>query len=151
MFDGVVAAAPAYRVPLAAIDAVGHTQALMSIAPKGEDGLPDLGSALSDDELSSAGGVLDARDAADGVKDGMVQNMSACKFDPAVLACTAGKTSSCLNGEKVDVIKRIFAGTRNSKGEVIYSEWPDDPASHMPAGERGGWARRRRARRTRAT
>ena len=128
MFDGVVAAAPAYRVPLAAVDAVGHTQALMSIAPKGADGAPDLGSALGDDELKLlANGVLEACDAADGVKDGMVQNMAACKFDPAALACKAGQNSACLSPAKVDVIQRLFAGTKNSKGETIYSAWPFDP------------------------
>jgi pimeloyl-ACP methyl ester carboxylesterase len=128
MFDGVVAASPAYRVPLAAIDAIGHTQALMSIAPKGADGMPDLGSALSDDELKLiATGILETCDAADGVKDGMVQNMAACKFDPAVLACKEGQSSSCLPAAKVDVVKRIFSGTKNSKGDVIYSAWPYDP------------------------
>ena len=106
MFDGVIAAAPAYRVPLAAIDGIGHTQAFMSIAPKGDDGKPDLGSALSKDELKLiAYGILDACDAADGVKDGMVQNMAACKFDPAALTCKAGQNSACLPAAKVDVVK----------------------------------------------
>ena len=135
MFDGVIAAAPAYRVPLAAIDGIGHTQAFMSIAPKGDDGKPDLGSALSKDELKLiADGILDACDAADGVKDGMVQNMAACKFDPAALTCKAGQNSACLPAAKVDVVKRVFAGTRNSKGELIYSAWPYDPGIAA-----GGW------------
>ena len=135
MFDGVVAAAPAYRVPLAAIDAIGHTQAFMSIAPKGEDGKPDLGSALGDDELKLlASGILDACQGADGLKDGMVRDMGACHFDPAALACKPGQNSACLPPEKVDVIKRVFAGTKNSKGETIYSAWPYDPGIASP-----GW------------
>jgi pimeloyl-ACP methyl ester carboxylesterase len=139
MFDGVIAAAPAYRVPLAAIDGIGHTQAFMSVAPKGADGKPDLGSALSQDELKLiADGIVEACDAADGVKDGMVQNVAACRFDPAVLACkdgqTDGQTGACLAPAKVDVLKRVFAGTRNSKGEVIYSDWPYDPGIAA-----GGW------------
>ena len=128
MFDGVIAAAPAYRVPLAAIDGIGHTQAFMSIAPEGDDGKPDLGSALSKDELKLiADGILNACDAADGVKDGMVQNVSACKFDPAVLVCKEGQNGECLPIAKIDVLKRVFAGTKNSRGEVIYSAWPYDP------------------------
>ena len=135
MFDGVIAAAPAYRVPLAAIDGVGHTQAFMSIAPKGEDGKPDLGSALSQDELKLiADGILVACDATDGVRDGMVQNVAACKFDPAVLTCKDGQNSACLPIAKVDVLKRVFAGTTNSRGEVIYSDWPYDPGIAA-----GGW------------
>ena len=121
MFDGVIAAAPAYRVPLAAIDGIGHTQAFISIAPTGDDGKPDLGNALSRDELKLiASGILDECDAADGIKDGMVQNTAACKFDPAVLSCREGQNSACLPAAKVDVLKRVFAGTKNSKGEVIY-------------------------------
>ena len=135
MFDGVIAAAPAYRVPLAAIDGVGHTQAFMSIAPRGEDGKPDLGSALSQDELKLiADGILVACDATDGVRDGMVQNVAACKFDPAVLTCKDGQNSACLPIAKVDVLKRVFAGTTNSRGEVIYSDWPYDPGIAA-----GGW------------
>jgi hypothetical protein len=128
MFDGVIAAAPAYRVPLAAIDGIGHTQAFMSVAPKGDDGKPDLGSALSQDELKLiANGIIDACDAGDGIKDGMVQNVAACKFDPAVLICKEGQNSVCLAPTKVEVLKRVFAGTKNSKDEVIYSAWPYDP------------------------
>ena len=109
LFDGVIAAAPAYRVPLAAIDGIGHTQAFMSIAPKGDDGKPDLGSALSKDELKLiADGILNACDAADGVKDGMVQNVSACKFDPAVLVCKEGQNGGCLPIAKIEVLKRVL-------------------------------------------
>ena len=135
MFDGVIAAAPAYRVPLAAIDAVGHTRAFMSVAPKGDDGAPDLGSAFSDIELKLvADAALEACDAADGVKDGMIQNVKACRFDPAVLACKAGQNSACLAQEKVAAIDRIFKGTRTSKGDVIYATWPYDPGIAAP-----GW------------
>jgi len=135
MFDGVVAVAPAYRVPLAAIDAIGQTQAFMSIAPKGEDGKPDLGGALSDEDLKLvAEGVLAACEGTDGLKDRMVRDPGACKFDPAALACKAGQNSACLSADKVDVLKRVFAGARNSKGELIYSAWPYDPGIAS-----GGW------------
>jgi len=135
MFDGVIAAAPAYRVPLAAIDAIGRTQALMSIAPKGDDGKPDLGSALSKSDLKLlADGSLQSCDAADGVKDGMVQNIAACKFDPAVLACKDGQGEACLPQDKVEILKRIFGGIKNGKGELVYSAWPYDPGVAAP-----GW------------
>ena len=135
LFDGVIAAAPAYRVPLAAIDGIGHVQAFMSIAPKGNDGKPDLGSALTKDELKIiADGILDACDAADGVKDGMVQAVTACRFDPAVLTCKPGQDRACLPDEKVKALAKVQAGTKNSKGEVIYSDWPYDPGIAAP-----GW------------
>jgi pimeloyl-ACP methyl ester carboxylesterase len=136
LFDGVVAGAPAYRVPLAAIDGIGHTKELLSIAPKGGDGKPDLGSALTKDELRIvADAILDTCDGLDGVKDGMVQNMAACTFDPARLMCKPAQNSACLSQAKTNALARIFAGTRNSKGEVIYSKWPWDPGIASP-----GWA-----------
>jgi pimeloyl-ACP methyl ester carboxylesterase len=128
LFDGVIAAAPAFRVPLAAIDAMGHNQAFLSVAPKGDDGKPDMGSAFTNDELKLvADAVLEQCDAADGVKDGMVQAVTACKFDPAVLTCKAGQNSACLAEPKVKALDRIFKGTKNSKGEAIYAPWPYDP------------------------
>ena len=111
LFDGVIAASPAHRVLLAAIDGVGHTRALMSIAPKGADGKADLGRALTADELKiTAAGILAACDAQDGLADGMVQNVAACKFDPAVLACKPGQNSACLPEAKVAVLDRMHKG-----------------------------------------
>ena len=128
MFDGVVSVAPAYRVPLAAIDAIGQTQTLMKIAPPGADGKPDLGSALLPDDLKLVSqGVLAACEGADGLKDGMVRDPAACKFDPATLACKGGQNSACLAAPKLDALKSIFAGTKNAKGELVYSDWPWDP------------------------
>jgi pimeloyl-ACP methyl ester carboxylesterase len=128
LFDGVIAAAPAFRVPLAAIDAMGHNQAFISIAPEGPDGRPDMGSAFTDAELKIvAEGVLEACDTIDGAKDGMVQAVAACKFDPTRLACAPGRNSPCLPEAKVKVLERVFQGTRDSKGELIYATWPYDP------------------------
>jgi feruloyl esterase len=135
LFDGVVAAAPAHRVPLAAIEAMGHNQTFLSIAPKGDDGKPDMGSAFSNDELKLvADAVLDACDAADGAKDGMVQAVTQCRFDPALLACKTGQNSACLPDVKVKALAKIFDGTRNSKGERLYAPWPWDPGIAAP-----GW------------
>lgn len=135
LFDGVIAGAPAYRVPLAAIDAIGQEQALMTIAPGGTDGRPDIGSALSDDDLKTAAdAVLAACDAADGAMDGLVQDVAACRFDPAVLACKEGQSASCLSPPKVKVLAQMFDGSRNSKGERIYARWPFDPGLAAP-----GW------------
>jgi pimeloyl-ACP methyl ester carboxylesterase len=135
LFDGVIAAAPAHRVPLAAIDAMGHNQAFLSIAPKDANGKPDMGSAFSDADLKIVSdAVLESCDAADGVKDGMVQNVKGCAFDPAVLTCTPGRNSPCLPEAKVKVLDRIFKGTRNSKGDLIYARWPYDPGLASP-----GW------------
>ena len=82
MFDGVVAGAPAYRVPLAAVDSVGQDQVLYSIAPQAADGSPDFANALTNDDLRVvADGVLEACDAADGVIPGPRTSMATSKTD----------------------------------------------------------------------
>jgi feruloyl esterase len=132
LFDGIIAQAPAYRVPQAAVDAIAQIQAIASVAPMGADGRPVLGSAFSPAELSLiAHGILDACDALDGAKDGMVQSIS-CKFDPAILQCSAGKNEGCLDAKKVAVIDKMFKGARDASGQVIYSEWAYDPGIDSP-------------------
>ena len=135
MFDGIVAGAPAYRVPRAAIDAIAQVQAFAAIAPKLPDGQPDLGSALSGADLKLvADGVLEACDGLDGVKDGMINNVKACKFDAAALACKAGQNSACLAPEKAAALKKVFDGAKLSDGKEVYSPWPYDPGINSP-----GW------------
>jgi feruloyl esterase len=49
--------------------------------------------------------VLDACDAQDGVRDGIVSNPEACKFDPAVLLCKASKDDAdCLTPKQVESV-----------------------------------------------
>ncbi|MGY3451417.1 tannase/feruloyl esterase family alpha/beta hydrolase [Bradyrhizobium sp. USDA 4353] len=135
LFDGVIAGAPAYRVPLAGIDVIAQEQMLLAIAPPGPDGKADVGSALTDEDLKLvADGVAAACDGADGAKDGMVQDVMACRFDPSVLACKEGESAQCLSAPKLKAIKLMFDGSRNAMGGLIYSRWPHDPGLAAP-----GW------------
>jgi Tannase and feruloyl esterase len=65
-------------------------------------------------------GILNACDAKDGLKDGMMFNTRACKFDPDVLECKAGKNDSCLTSQQTAATKKAFAGPRNSLGDLVY-------------------------------
>ena len=61
--------------------------------------------------------VLTACDAADGVKDGVLEDPKQCRFDPAVLACTAGDSPNCLTAAQVESARKnyaalVHAGTR---------------------------------------
>ena len=128
-FDGVIAMAPAMRVSSGAtIAAAWDTQTLNAVAPAGADGKPVLSQAFSnaDMELVSKG-VLDACDAQDGVKDGMVSNPAACKFDPAVLQCKGAKDAGCLSAPQVTALTKVFSGVKNSSGKPLYFSWPFDP------------------------
>jgi len=54
--------------------------------------------------------VLQQCDAADGVKDGLLENPSTCAFDPGVLACKAGGDgANCLTAPQVTAARAIYA------------------------------------------
>ena len=57
-----------------------------------------------------AAAVNAACDAQDGVKDGVINDPRACRFDPVSLACKAGDATDCLLPEQVKTVRRIYAG-----------------------------------------
>jgi feruloyl esterase len=136
MFDGITAGAPAMRVSSGAtVGAMWNTLKLAAVAPKNDAGQPVLSRALSDRDLALvAKGINDACDAADGVVDGMVQNIRACRFDPAVLQCRAAKADDCLSGTQVAALRDISAGPRDTSGRALYPGQPWDPGIAAP-----GW------------
>jgi len=70
--------------------------------------------------------VLNACDAQDGVKDGIVSNPDACKFDPAVLICKGSKDDlndaggGCLTATQVESVRRAYAPVKTKSGEIVY-------------------------------
>jgi feruloyl esterase len=77
--------------------------------------------------------ALAACDAADGLKDGLINDPRVCRFDPATLTCRDGKDdASCLTPAEVEALRKIYAEPRNSRGEVIY------PAG-TPVGSEAAW------------
>ena len=140
-FDGIVAMAPAMRVAKeASIAAAWDSQALLAVAPGGADGKPVLSQALSDGDLQLLRkGILDACDAQDGLVDGLVSHPAACKFNPEVLKCTAGKTASCLSAGQVGALNRVFEGARNAAGQPLYFPWPWDAGVGHPANDWRMW------------
>jgi feruloyl esterase len=62
-----------------------------------------------------------ACDAADGVRDGVINDPRECRFDPAVLLCKAGDQADCLTGEQVEVVRKLYAGPVDVRtGRNIY-------------------------------
>jgi feruloyl esterase len=64
--------------------------------------------------------TLAACDAADGVKDGLIQNPGACSFKTANLVCKNGQTANCLTEEQADSLDAYFQGSRDDEGNVVY-------------------------------
>lgn len=75
--------------------------------------------------------VLDACDAQDGIKDGILNDPRQCHFDPSTLLCRGSESASCLTAPQVAQLKKLYSGLHNSKGELLYP-------GYLPGGEEGG-------------
>jgi feruloyl esterase len=81
--------------------------------------------------------ALDACDALDGLKDGIIGDVGRCKFDPGVTLCQTGDTPACLTVPQVEAARKIYAGPKNPRtGEEIYS--PLYPGSELGWGQLAG-------------
>jgi feruloyl esterase len=59
--------------------------------------------------------ALDACDASDGVKDGVIRDTLSCHFDPAITQCKGTDTAACLSPEQVEAARKIYAGPVNPR------------------------------------
>jgi Tannase and feruloyl esterase len=120
-FDGIVAGAPAMRTGHSNLATRTVTVALNRIAPKGTDGRPVAGGGLTDgDRQAIIGKILEVCDARDGLKDGMIFDVTGCNFTPADLQCSGAKSDGCLSAEQVSALKTGFAGPKDSRGTQVY-------------------------------
>src|SRR5215467_6166579 len=105
-FDGIIAGAPALNATGRAAFAVWiaqnmHKEEASFIPPAKYPAIHEA--------------VLQACDALDGVKDKVIENPRQCKFDPKVLQCTAGDSSSCLTSAQVLSAQTMYKPVVNSQ------------------------------------
>jgi feruloyl esterase len=78
--------------------------------------------------------VVDACDALDGAKDGLIENPTRCRFDPAVLACRGADGPNCLTAAQVEAAKVVMSPVKNRHtGELIFPGF--EPGTEL------GWTR----------
>jgi feruloyl esterase len=76
--------------------------------------------------------ALDQCDALDGVKDGVIEDPTRCRFDPKILECKGADGPSCLTASQVEVARKIYAGPTSRTGQNIFPGL--EPGSEI------GWA-----------
>jgi feruloyl esterase len=77
--------------------------------------------------------ALDACDATDGVKDGVIDDPTRCHFDPKAIQCMGADTATCLTAGQVDAARKIYGPLKNpTTGAVIFPGL--EPGSEL------GWA-----------
>ncbi|MES2942512.1 MAG: tannase/feruloyl esterase family alpha/beta hydrolase [Pseudomonadota bacterium] len=130
-YDGVLAGAPGYNLPKAAVANLAGARLYQSVATSTVTGHVSLATAFTDAERQLVSDrVLAKCDALDGATDGMVQDVTACQaaFKPAtdIASCTGARDGSCLSAAQKTVLARIFSGPTTSDGRLIYSTFPFD-------------------------
>jgi len=133
-FDGIVAGAPGFSLPRAAVAEVWDTQAFASLVPadKRTSDPRALAGTFSDAQFAEVReAILGACDAEDGARDGITANFGACRW-PQVKRelekhqCSKGQSPGCLSEAQIDVLGRVLGGPKNSHGQSLYSDWPLD-------------------------
>jgi len=139
-YDGILAGAPAYNLPRAAIANLAGARLYQTVATQEVKNHMDLATALTDKERQLvADKVVERCDALDGAKDNMVQNVAACQqvfsLKKDVPSCTGERDGACLSDKQKEVLSQIFAGPKTRKGQRIYASFPFD--SGFGAGKSG--------------
>ena len=126
-YDGIVAGAPG----------MSYAHLMMSFL-WGLRATEPPGAPISPEKLEVLhAAVLAACDAGDGLKDGLISDPQACRFDLATVTCKDARQASCLTPAEAETARRIYGGPKNSRtGASIYPGFAygseADPAATNP-------------------
>jgi feruloyl esterase len=131
LFDGIIASAPGMSLPRAALAEAWDTKAFLTLV-SGEPTIKSLAATLGESDLRMIGeSILAACDDLDGLKDGMVLAYGRCtsaRVAQQLKKRACGKSSAeCLSPRLIEVMLRVMAGPRDSRGKSLYADWAWDP------------------------
>ncbi|MCL5743372.1 MAG: tannase/feruloyl esterase family alpha/beta hydrolase, partial [Acidobacteria bacterium] len=119
-FDGIIAGAPGNRTAMAMWIAHALLKDPVAYVPRTKYPL-----------IHHA--VLEACDAMDGLKDGLIEDPTRCKFDPGVLLCKGTDGSDCLTAPQVEAVRKVYLPGRNPRtGKELFGS--------LAPGSELGWA-----------
>lgn len=143
-FDGVMANAPGFALPKAAIAEAWDTQAMAKAAKAlgafDKSGQPLLSAAFSDGDLAlAAKAIARACDSLDGAVDGIVGDFTRCTTalvapQLEALRCADSKAGGCLAPAQIAALLSVYGGPRDRQGRALYSDWAWDTGISG-----GGW------------
>lgn len=134
-FDGILAGSPGMSLPRAALGHPWSAQAFGAIVgggPNKQIPVAKLSESFSDADFGFVRqAVLDACDADDGLKDGIVGSFAQCttkKVDRELrkVSCKGNKSASCLGAAQIAALEKFMRGPTNSKGQALYVSYPWD-------------------------
>jgi feruloyl esterase len=74
--------------------------------------------------------ALEACDARDGVKDGVIDEPRKCNFDPKALECKGADAPTCLTSAQVETVRKIYSDVTNPRTKQVLFQ-RHEPGSEM--------------------
>ncbi len=101
-FDGIIAGAPGNRTAMALWIAHALLKDAASHIPPSK--FPVIHKR-----------AIEACDAVDGLKDGIIEDPTRCKFDPGVLLCRGADGPDCLTAAQVEAARKVYVAARSPR------------------------------------
>ena len=143
-FDGIVAAAPGFSLPRAAVAQAWDTQTFARLwdPTRGKLSPASFVSLFSDSDFAIVQeAIAKACDGLDGLRDGIVGNFSQCtsrRVLPVLRqrSCRHGSGDAhCIASAKIDALERSLRGPLGRQGNALYADWRWDLGIGSP-----GWS-----------
>jgi hypothetical protein len=130
-YNGYMAGAPGYNLPLAALANIWGAQRYATVATANPATPAGLETAFTTAERKLVANAVLARcDALDGVADGLVQDTRTCQarfnLERDVATCAGARDGTCLTQAQKRVVDGIAKGATLANGERFYAAFPYD-------------------------